>query len=64
MNASKENAKKANAYAYDLQANPLTLRDRMNRLEFIRRFLDAAERKLPTEAAFKRDQQRRKKAAV
>lgn len=63
MNASKENARKANSFAYDLLVSQIELTEqaRQRRMDFLRDFLQAAERKLPTEAAYERDQQRRKK---
>lgn len=49
MNASKENAAKASA---ELE------KDRPNH-EFIREFLEAAQRKLPGEASYKREKTRK-----
>jgi hypothetical protein len=61
MNASKENARKANSYAYDLSES---LRGKhAEKMLFLRDFLSAAERKLPTEQAFNRDRQRRRDKA-
>jgi hypothetical protein len=61
MNASKENARKANGYAYDLSE---ALEGKSaEKMLFLRDFLTAAERKLPTEQAFKRDRQRRREKA-
>jgi acetoin utilization deacetylase AcuC-like enzyme len=62
MNASKENARTANRYFKMLEGgyDPRTVSDMT---EFIQKFLDACERKLPTEAAYQRDRQRRAKKA-
>lgn len=54
MNASKENARKARDYVPHTLPSP----DR----EFLIEFLDAAERKLPTEAAYAADKKRSKAA--
>ena len=58
MNASKENCRKAREYFIEIvnEADP-TLTERRR---FIGEFLDAAEKKLPTEDAFKRDKKSKK----
>jgi hypothetical protein len=59
MNASKENARKAKKFLAELlDPNPAIAGDGPK--EFLQQFLDAAERKLPTEAAFKADKKRSK----
>lgn len=61
MNASKENAKRAQEIFKAIQAHKVSTYH--EGALFLTQFLEAAERKLPTEAAFKRDRQRRKEKA-
>jgi hypothetical protein len=66
MNASKENAKQANADVYDVCQAIGSLRGAaplIEKLERVRVFLDVARRKLPTEKAFRAERQRRKHKA-
>jgi hypothetical protein len=69
MNASKENAKKAQSdlwQAAEMMDKVLTKeqRDPIKRtLTRVLAFLESAERKLPTEAAYKRDKDRRAEKA-
>jgi hypothetical protein len=60
MNASKENARKARAALTNIDAE-LGGGGCEGDFNVLRKFLDAAERKLPTEAAFTRDKIRRNK---
>ena len=62
MNASKENARKCLADLGRLEQGA-DLPNRMNQVGNIRKFLQAAERKLPTEAAYQRDKKRRREKA-
>lgn len=57
MNASKENAREAIRRVALCNSTP------SNDMGFVRDFLAAAERKLPTEAAYKRDKARRRLVA-
>lgn len=57
MNASKENARKAKKYIADVAGGSANMK-------FVQLFIEACERKLPTEAAYVRDQQRRKKVSA
>lgn len=60
MNASKENARKAKkAFARIAKHQGL---DFHSEIKMVESFLDASERKLPTEAAYKREKQRRAQA--
>jgi len=60
MNASKENARIARRYFEQMSLN--LDKDKWDDCDkFVWNFLEAAERKLPTEAAFKRDKERRAK---
>ena len=64
MNASKENASMAWKYLNSIrrQLDSVHLNTSIEeRATFITNFLDAAHTKLPTEAAYDRDKQRRKK---
>lgn len=62
MNASKENARKANRFLDQLvSGEPIPELGREERETFIRQFLLAAERKLPSEEAFSRQKQRTKR---
>lgn len=59
MNASKENARKANRLLDQLlSGDELPEIGREERAMFVRQFLSAAERKLPTEKAFAREKRR------
>ena len=67
MNASKENCRKANedlwkaAEAADVWISDPIGKDRLKKyLLKVQNFLEAAERKLPTEAAFARARDRKK----
>lgn len=60
MNASKENARKARQY-FDATVRPVASANAEKQQAFVREFLDAALRKLPTEEAFDREKNRRKR---
>lgn len=62
MNASKENARKARSIVEGLAADEaVVLGHGESKLRHLQSFVESAERKLPTEAAYKRDRERRKK---
>lgn len=65
MRASKENAKKAAELFDKLNAGKLKNKKQEEAArEFISGFLEAARRKLPSDAAYEKDKQRRKKKAA
>jgi hypothetical protein len=57
MLASKKNAKKASEYLEGLSADSIS---KAEGKEFIREFLEAARRKLPSEKSYKKDKKRKK----
>ncbi len=67
MNASKENTRKARRFFRDIRdginegGESLSEHMRDKRLEFLAEFIDACERKLPTEDAYQRETKRRQK---
>ncbi len=64
MQASKENARKAREALERIGTDPkLSAKDRALAIEEVATFIDAAERKLPSAAAFKADANRRKVGA-
>jgi hypothetical protein len=68
MNASKENARKARAALSTLLGTAAVQRGEVlfnaDALEQLQGFIAAAERKLPSEAAYKADKARRKQAKI
>jgi hypothetical protein len=62
MNASKENAIRAGAIIRMMKELP-EIKD-VPQLDFVLNFIDAAQTKLPTEASYEADKQRRKNDAI
>ncbi len=66
MRASKETAKKARRFAnelgQDITEGGVRLSSRMQsqRREFLLKFIETAERKLPSEAAYERERKRKR----
>lgn len=68
MTASKENARKAHAWFRDIMGRCKYAAQEAGIVEegqqFVEDFIAASERKLPTEASYKRDLERRRVKAV
>jgi hypothetical protein len=62
MNASKENATRAGAIIRMMKELP-GIKD-VPQLDFVLNFIDAAHTKLPTEASYQADKQRRRNDAI
>ncbi len=63
MNASKETAREASLHLKQLRTSAVLPHSAVVQLQFITAFLIAAEKKLPTEAAYARDKKRSKRNA-
>lgn len=64
MNASKENARKAQRLVTDPEFWSLPQGVRLARVQFLREFLDACVTRLPREASYRRDKKRRKEKVL